>query len=100
MLVVYAFTLTAFVAVFLHSWYVTRVFRYRIEVASSHEPAYVLDVARALQHMETVRFLINFLLLVAGLGIIAGGPFRMLGYLLALIPVLSVLASYIALRRL
>jgi hypothetical protein len=98
--IAYAFTFTAFLAVVLHSWYMSRVFRRRIEVRASSEPEYVQAVARALQNMEVVRWLINLSMLVAGLGITTGGPFRAAGYLLAVVPVLSMIASTIALRGL
>ncbi len=98
MAVAYAFTFTAFIAVLLHSWYVARVTRNRFAV--SREPQQIQAVARALQQVETVRFFINLTMFIAGVGIVAGGPFRVLGYLLAAIPILSMAASTIALRRL
>lgn len=98
MTIAVAFTVTAIIATFLHGWYFSRVIRNRIAV--KNDAAYIRAVALAHQRVETARFLINLLMAIAGVGVIVGGPFRYLGYLLATLPILSVIASAIALRGL
>jgi hypothetical protein len=46
--------------------------------------------------VESTRFVLNALVFITGVGVIMG--FRQAGYLLALIPVASVAASFLALR--
>lgn len=91
-----AFTITGLVALITHAVYLRRVILNRkaqrdVGIDGDRE-----RIASAFVYMEWARFGINFCFVTSGIGILAGA--RPLGYLLALPPLLSILASSFALR--
>lgn len=101
MTITIAFTLTGLVALVIHLVYLRRVILNRNAqiAAAKYTPSADGDrlrIAQAFVGMESFRFLINLCFLTAGTALLLG--FRPLGYLLALPPLLSVIASTFALR--
>lgn len=92
-----AFTITALIAVVVHSFYLRRVRRREREV-SRQKKVGLQRTAIALVGVEITRLFINLVLVISGIGILIG--FRSTAYLIAFIPLLSIVSSFQALRRL
>lgn len=91
-----AFTLTGLVALVVHLMYLRRV---RLNRKAQRDAGIDGDrkrIADAFYYMEVTRSTINMCFVVSGAGLLFG--FRPLGYLLALPPLLSILASSFALK--
>lgn len=106
--IVIAFTVTAAIAVLLHSYYLGRVYGDWRALDRSGQNGALRRTARTFVQVEFTRFCMNLCVLIAGLGIILGllyqqypllsEGFKALAYLLAAIPVISSAATIIALR--
>lgn len=94
--VVNAFTLTSAVALIVHFIYLRRVTMNRQAIMRAKINGTQARIAAAFVFMERARFAINLCFLLSGILIIFG--IRSGGYLLALPPVLSIIASAFALR--
>lgn len=94
--VVNAFTLTSAIALVVHFVYLRRVTMNRQAVIKAKINGTQSRIAAAFVYMERARFAINLCFLLSGILIIFG--FRAGGYLLALPPLLSIIASGFALR--
>lgn len=94
-----AFTVTAAVAVLVHSWYLRRVYRNRERVIHSAQNGGARRWANAFVNVESTRFVINACVLLAGFGALSdpASPGRLLVWLLAAIPVISIASSTLAL---
>lgn len=91
-----AFTSAAMAAFVVHLLYLRRVILNRRAQQEAHIDGDRRRIANAFFYMETTRAVLNFTLIVSGAGILTGH--RPFGYLIALIPLLSVTSSAIALR--
>lgn len=91
-----AFTVTGIIALLTHLIYLRRVRLNRQAQREAKINGDRMRIANTFVNMETVRSIINVCFVIAGSGLLLG--YRPLGYLLALPPLLSVLASALALR--
>ena len=94
MTIVVAFTVTAAIAFIVHSYYLIQVYIDRSIVLRVEKD--LVTRANTLLRVEQARMVINFLLFISGVGVILG--IKESGYLIAFIPITSLVASYIALR--
>ena len=82
----------------LHQFFLRRVYRNRRKLIAQGQDGDLKRLADAFVHVETARFAMNTCMFLAGAGILIGGPARILAYLLAVVPVISMAASTYALR--
>lgn len=77
----------------MRRWYKRRAIQRLIGVNGK-----LAQLANAFVWVETTRLVLNGCVLLAGVGVLIGGPYRYSGYLLAVVPLISMVASIIALR--
>lgn len=93
-----AFTLTSGAALIVHFWYLLRVYRNRRAVQHSATNGGARRWAQAFVNVETTRFILNACLFLSGVGALAGGSFRILVWLLVVLPAISITSSTFALK--
>jgi hypothetical protein len=98
MTVVACFTVVAFVALALHSWWMREVWLKRQARRELGLNGQLEVVATLFVRVEATRLVLNALLFLAGLGFLVG--LRQSGWLIVVLPVISIAASVINLRGL
>jgi hypothetical protein len=103
------YTLTATVAVFFNAWFLLRAWRRREDILHdlcllASDRKRLRGVATGFVQIWAAILLSDLLMAVAGLGIILAGMthtagLHNIGYLLALVPLVSVVVAVLALRK-
>ena len=96
LVIAWAFTLASLLALLRHGQYLRRRVLQRRAYVASGENGQGLKIANALVRSEAARGAINLVVFLVGAGYIAG--FRPTGWLLILIPIISLTASQFALE--
>lgn len=93
-----AFTISSFFAAIFNTWFLLRGIQYRILLHQSKQNGELAVISNTLIKIWVVVLLTDLFILVAGIGILTG--FRVLGYLIALMPIASMFIGIFALRGL
>lgn len=80
----------------VHGVYLRRVYRQRARQRAQRLNGSLKHLADTWVQVETTRFVLNGLIFLAGAGVLMG--FRQSAYLLAVLPLVSILSSTLALR--
>lgn len=91
-----AFTFTAIVAGVFNLWFLWRAIKQRRDLKASGENGQLARIAVAFVQVWSLILLADVLMILAGIGILTG--FRPAGYMLAVVPVMSLLVGISALR--
>lgn len=91
-----AFTFTAILAGLANLWFLWRAISQRRNLKASGQNGQLARIAVAFVQVWSLILLADVLMLVAGIGILTG--FRPAGYMLAVVPLMSLLVGISALR--
>lgn len=93
-----AFTLSSLVAAIFNTWFLLKAINQRILLYQAKQNGELAVISNTLIKIWIVVLLADLLILAAGIGILTG--FRILGYLIAVMPIASMFVGVFALRGL